>query len=163
MLVGVISDTHDAILETRNAIHLFKQEKVGAIIHAGDFTSADLLREYLKIRIPFFGVFGNQDSKNDLLEVAQGVVKEPPFYLVLDNRSLLIVHDEKKISLDKESEIVDVIICGNTHEPRIEKKNRALIVNPGEGSGLMNGKPTVALLDLEKLEAKIIELKDVYT
>lgn len=163
MLVGVISDTHDAILEVRNAIKFFKSKKVEALIHAGDFTSQTIARELLASGIPFYGVLGNNDSRNmGPADVSHGAIKEPPYYLILGNRSLLIIHDEKEIDLEKESGIVDVIICGNTHKPRIEKKNRALILNPGEGCGLMTGHPTIATLDLNKLEAEIHELEDVY-
>lgn len=163
MLAGVISDTHDAILEVRNAIKLFKEKKVGAIIHAGDFTSQDTAREFLSSGIPLFAVMGNNDArKGGPADISHGSIKEPPYYLILDNRSILIIHDERTIDLAKESGIVDVIICGDTHKPRNEKINRALVLNPGEGSGLMNGKPTVALLDLEKIKAEIIELEDIY-
>jgi predicted phosphodiesterase len=34
-----------------------------------------------------------------------------------------------------------------------------LVVNPGEVSTYLYGKSTVALVDLEKLEAEIVELK----
>ncbi|MBI4971439.1 MAG: metallophosphoesterase [Candidatus Omnitrophica bacterium] len=163
MLVGVISDTHDAILEVQNAIKFFKAQKVGAIIHAGDFTSPATAKEFLCSGVPFFAVLGNSDArKMGPADISHGAIKEPPYYLILDNRSILIIHDEKTVNLGKESTLVDIIICGNTHNSRIEKMNRALILNPGEGSGLMNGKPTVALLDLSKLQAKIVELSDAY-
>ena len=163
MIVGVISDTHDAILEVRNAISFFKSKKVSAVIHAGDFTSQETAKEFVNCGIPFFAVLGNNDTrKMGPAEISHGAIKEPPYYLILDNRSLLIIHDEKEVNMEKESGVVDVIILGNTHKARIEKKNRALILNPGEGCGLMTGKPTVALLDLGKLEAQIFELEDVY-
>lgn len=163
MLVGLVSDTHDATLEVRCAVQFFKQKKVGAILHAGDFTTKDTAKEFLDAGIPFFGVIGNNDSQlRGPGDISHGTIKEPPFYLILSDRSILIVHDEKTIDLEKESKVVDVIVCGNTHRVRIEKKNRALIVNPGEGCGVMTGKPTVALLDLSALKAEIHELKDVY-
>jgi len=163
MLIGVISDTHDAILEARSAIKFFKDKKVEAIIHAGDFTSQDTAKEFLGSGIPFYAVLGNNDPrKMGPADISHGTIKEPPYYLILDKRSLLIIHDEKEIDLDKESTIMDVIICGNTHKPRIEKKNRALILNPGEGCGLMTSHATIAILDLDTLEAQIHELEDVY-
>ncbi len=163
MLVGIISDTHDAMLETRSAIRFFKNKKVGAIMHAGDFTSQALVKEFLDSGIPFFGVMGNNDPrKMGPMDISRGTIKDPPYYLILGSRSVLLIHDEKTIDLEKESGIVDLIVCGNTHKSRIEKKNRALIVNPGEGCGLLNGRPTVALLDLDTMKAEIIELEDVY-
>ena len=104
MLIGVISDTHDAILEVKNAIKFFKAKKVGAIIHAGDFTSQATASEFLSSGIPFFAVLGNMDPrKMGPADISHGVIKEPPYYLMLDNRSILIAHDEKNFDIAKES------------------------------------------------------------
>lgn len=163
MLIGVISDTHDAILEVRSSIKFFRSKNVQALIHAGDFTSQETAKEFLTAGLPFFGVLGNNDPrKMGPADISHGSIKEPPYYLILGRRSILIVHDEKTVDLEKESAITDVIICGNTHKPRVEKKNRALILNPGEGCGLLTGHPTVAILNLDMLKAEIHELADVY-
>jgi len=40
----------------------------------------------------------------------------------------------------------------------VRRVGKALLVNPGEVSTWLYGKSTVALLDLEKMEAEIVEL-----
>jgi len=40
----------------------------------------------------------------------------------------------------------------------VRKFGKALLVNPGEVGTWLYGKSTVALLDLEKMEAEIVEL-----
>ncbi|RLE69041.1 MAG: metallophosphoesterase, partial [Thermoprotei archaeon] len=40
-----------------------------------------------------------------------------------------------------------------------ERKNNVLIVNPGETFGLLYGKATVALVNLEKMTAELIKLE----
>ena len=53
----------------------------------------------------------------------------------------------------------DVVIYGHTHKARIEKKeNKALMINPGECCGRLTRRRTVAILDLEKEEAKIVQV-----
>jgi len=51
-----------------------------------------------------------------------------------------------------------VIIYGHTHRTDLRKIGKTLIINPGECGGWLSGKSTIALLDLENLEAKIIKL-----
>ncbi len=50
------------------------------------------------------------------------------------------------------------MVTGHTHWPKIEKIDGVLVVNPGEASGWLTGKKTIALVDLNTLEAEIIEL-----
>jgi len=53
----------------------------------------------------------------------------------------------------------DVVIYGHTHKAKIEKKeNKALMINPGECCGRLTRRRTVAILDLEKDEAKIVQV-----
>ncbi len=163
MKIGIISDTHDAFLEIHSAIEFFKKNDVKAIIHAGDFTTQEAAKEFINSGILFYAVLGNMDSlTKGPREISGGSIKEPPYYLILEEKSFLIIHDESTVNMDKESQVVDYIICGNTHKPRIEKMNRAVIINPGEGCGTNTGKPTVALLDLETSNADIHELGEVY-
>jgi len=163
MKIGIISDTHDAFLEIQSAITFFKANNVEAIIHAGDFTTKESALEFLNTKIPFYGVLGNVDQTIDgPREISRGSIKEPPYTLVLGDKSFIIVHDTNTIDLDKESLVVDVIVCGNTHKALIEPKNRALMINPGEGCGTNTGKPTVALLDTETMNAEIHELENNY-
>ena len=39
-----------------------------------------------------------------------------------------------------------------------EKVKKTLVINPGEACGYLTGKSTIAIIDLEKMEAEIITL-----
>jgi hypothetical protein len=69
-----------------------------------------------------------------------------------------MLHLEKLIDALAESQKYEVIIYGHTHRTDLRKIGKTLIVNPGECGGWISGKSTIALLDLENLEAKIINL-----
>ena len=71
-----------------------------------------------------------------------------------------MLHLEKLIDDLAESQKYEVIIYGHTHRTDLRKIGKTLIVNPGECGGWLSGKSTIALLDLENLEAKIINLAD---
>ena len=51
----------------------------------------------------------------------------------------------------------DIVVYGHTHEIDIQK-GESLLLNPGETGGWTTGKATVAVVDLETLEATIHEL-----
>ena len=50
------------------------------------------------------------------------------------------------------------MVYGHTHKAEVYESGRTLVVNPGEVCGYFSGKSTVALLDMDKLEAKIVDL-----
>jgi putative phosphoesterase len=53
----------------------------------------------------------------------------------------------------------DVIVHGHTHEARVQRQGKTLVVNPGETCGYLTGESSIALLDTEMFEAKIVPLK----
>ena len=71
-----------------------------------------------------------------------------------------MLHKEKLIDALAESQKYDVIIYGHTHRTDLRKIKKTLIINPGECGGWLTGESTIALLDLETLEAKVINLAD---
>ena len=50
----------------------------------------------------------------------------------------------------------DLILHGHTHRYRQENINDCLIFNPGECAGFMKGKNQIGIINLENLEAKVI-------
>jgi predicted phosphodiesterase len=51
-----------------------------------------------------------------------------------------------------------LVAYGHTHRASVQKLGDTLIVNPGESGGWLYGSSTVAIADLDALEAEIIEL-----
>ncbi len=52
----------------------------------------------------------------------------------------------------------ELILYGHTHEIHLENINGSLILNPGESSGKLTGRRTVAILDTIEKEVEIIDL-----
>ena len=129
------------------------------MIHAGDFTSPFTLKLFSELKCRYAGVFGNNDGDKLLLqERSGGSIKNQPLMLTLDGKKIVVVHEHHTVDALADSGHFDVVIYGHTHEPLVKKVNTSLLINPGEVCGWLYGKPTAALLDLNKMEAEIIEL-----
>jgi len=161
MKIGIISDTHDNLPQIRKAVEIFNREKVELVLHAGDFVSPFTFLEFKNLNCPLKGVFGNNDGdKLYLQEKFKGIGKlyPAPYNVKINNKNVVILHKEKLIDALAESQKYDVIIYGHTHRTDLRKIGKTLIINPGECGGWLTGKSTIALMDMETLEAKIVKL-----
>ncbi len=171
MLAGVISDTHDNMALARRAASLFRDAGVDVVIHLGDviapFTLSALISEIPGIKT--YLVFGNNDGERRglaaVMAAGGGEALEPPAQLSLAGRRLLLLHGFG--GPEETVEIVDAlasggrwdaVLYGHTHEARVDYIKGRLILNPGDGGGVLN-KPTAALLDLESLRARLVSLE----
>jgi len=163
MKMGIISDTHDNLPQIRKAVKVFNREKVELVLHAGDFVSPFTSLEFKNLNCPLKGVFGNNDGdKLYLQEKFKGIgeLYPTPYNVNINSKNVIMLHKEKLIDALAESQKYDVIIYGHTHRSDLRKIGKTLIINPGECGGWLTGKSTIALLDLETLEAKVINLAD---
>ena len=170
MLVGVMSDSHDAIRNVETAVNVFKREGVDVVIHLGDivapFTLARIASSLAGARVE--AVFGNNCGEKPLLiETARRFdvnIGDPPRVVNVGGRKLLLVHGfgspEQTVELVEALALSgkwDGVLYGHTHKPDYRYVQGRLILNPGEVAGVF-GKPTVALLDTDTLRARIVEL-----
>ena len=130
MRIGVLSDTHVSSFAELPGKLLTALAKVDMIIHAGDFTTKDVLDGLKQLR-EVSAVCGNMDS-NELKRI-------------LPEKELLTVGG-KRIGLthgwgspygieDRVSSLfgdVDIIIFGHSHQPMDEVISGTLFFNPGQ-------------------------------
>jgi putative phosphoesterase len=159
MHVGIMSDTHDNVVSTKKAIDLFNEKKVGFVIHAGDFTSPFTLKLFKNLNCKYAGIFGNNDGDKLLLfENSEGNIYNQPHIFTLHNRKIITIHEHHLVDALTDSGHFDLLVYGHTHTPDIRKTQKTLVINPGEAGSWLYGKSTVALADLDTMEAEIIEL-----
>lgn len=159
MLIGIMADTHDHIPFVTRAIEIFNEKNVGYVIHAGDYTSPFTLKLFQKLPCEYLGIFGNNDGDKLLLqERAGGRIRNQPHTFTLQDRKIVVMHEHYVVEALADSGHFDLVIYGHTHKPDVRMVKNTLVVNPGEISTYLFGKSTVALVDLEKLEAEIVEL-----
>lgn len=169
MLVGAISDTHDNLPQIGKAVKYLNEQKVGLVLHAGDYVAGFVIPKLRILNCKLIGVFGNNDGDHELLkkrfsETTNCTIHDQFATVTLDNYRIALLHgtDTDLLSAIIDGEYFNAVIHGHSHNKSIEKKGKTLAINPGELCGYLTGKSTLALLDTVKNEAKIIEIYGVF-
>lgn len=159
MKVGVLSDSHDHLALLRKALDVLKQEGAELILHAGDYVAPFSVAVLAELSIPWWGVLGNNDGEIlGIFQKSEGRIKAP--FLELEERGyrIFVSHFYQPAKLAFLSGRYDLVVYGHTHEAIIKEEGERLLVNPGEVCGLLSGRPTVAICDLERRVAKLLDI-----
>ena len=162
MTLGIISDTHEHIIHIEKAKKLFAERRASPIIHLGDYCAGPSVRAFKGTKI--IGILGNNDG--DVLRLEKnfreigGDFRWDFCVLEFDGLKIACTHgtvpEITQALIDCGT--YDVVLCGHTHEPLLETHGKTLVINPGSAHGF-DGKATVAILDTNKKEAEIVELR----
>lgn len=156
MRIGLISDTHGRLRP--EIFQLFSG--VDLIVHAGDVGPPGILDDLGSVA-PVIAVWGNTDDfavRHLVPEIAEQNVS---------GLRLVVKHGHQHGSPDAETLVnthpdADVIVYGHTHRPLIERRDGALVINPGSAGAARFGlAPSVAMLAITphgSAEARLIEL-----
>lgn len=161
MKLGIIADSHDNLNAIEKAVNIFNKKDVDWVIHAGDFIAPFTERKFKELNAKFVGIFGNNDGERFGLRKKfkhLGKIHEDPHILQINEKRIIITHHPEIVDALIKSKEYDVVIYGHTHEVSIEKNDNVLAINPGECGGWVTGKESIAILDLGRMEAEIIEL-----
>jgi putative phosphoesterase len=165
MLIGVMSDTHDDMVQTKKAVARFNREGIEQVLHAGDFISPFMIDILKELKAPLTGVFGNNDGDRSLLERKSAMfpsfrITGPFARIDMGGLRVALLHGNDRALLETlmTCSSLDLLVYGHTHRPEIRKEGQMLIVNPGAVYGHLTGRSTVALVDTVKRSADIVEL-----
>jgi putative phosphoesterase len=159
MVIGIISDTHDDMSAIRKAVDYFNSERVSHVIHAGDLVSPFTFELFGELLCGFSAIFGNNDGDRILLkEKSGGNIHHQPLVLTFDEKKIVVVHEPDLLDALSDSGHFQVVIYGHTHKPDIGKIQDTLVINPGKVAKLHKGDSTLALLDTETMQAKIVQI-----
>jgi len=158
MRIGAIADTHDNLPKIKKAVRFFNRKRVDFVLHAGDYIAPFAAACLFKgLSCDFCGVFGNNDGEREgLTRISQGKIKPGPLRMTLVGRGIVLVHDIN--SINPSTEDAQLIIFGHTHKPEIRHNDSSILVNPGECSGWLSRRSSVAVVDLNTLAPKIFYL-----
>jgi putative phosphoesterase len=134
MRIAVLADTHVRMFEHLPKKIIDALSTVDLIIHAGDFTDIQVLKELERFR-EVEAVQGNMDS-TELKTILP--VKE---IVEVENKRIGITHGsgspwgiEKRVRKMFESDRIDIIVYGHSHRSQNKVINDILFFNPGKAT-----------------------------
>ena len=162
MKVGIFADSHDHLDNIRCVVRMFNELRCEYALFAGDLVSTFAVPPLRKLNCPLLGCFGDNEGNKPGLQAGMSIVgelREPPaLYTLADGTCVVLVHMERQLRGFEES--FDVCVYGHTHKPRISRDEQGrLFINPGETSGWTFGKPSVALLETESMDVKLLDIR----
>jgi hypothetical protein len=158
-----MSDTHDRLDAVERAIDFFNREGVKHVLHAGDLVSPFVAPKFAELKAKLYYVWGNNEGDREFIRVKFDELGVKPLGgfagLEFNGRKIALLHgtQEEVVEALSKSGSFDVVVRGHTHKAEI-REGKTLLVNPGEVCGYLSERQTVALLDLAKLSAEIMEL-----
>lgn len=163
MKIGLISDTHDYVLNIQRAVRKFNDKHVDLVIHAGDFVSPTAVESFAGVKL--VGVLGNNDKDVPGLTSAfnkiGGELKGEIFETVYDGMKFGVYHGtniSKREQLMKSGDF-DVFIYGHTHRKNNRNIGTTRVINPGTAKGLFFGLfATIAVFDTSSRKLEFINL-----
>jgi putative phosphoesterase len=160
MRIGVVSDTHNNLANTRRIVALFNEARVDRVIHTGDVTQPKTLDVLAELQAPLHGVWGNNDvdelHRLEPTAEAHGFAfAHPPLHLRWHDRHIIVVHDPREFD-GHLADHHELALHGHTHMQVIERCEKRLLFNPGECAGHMRGRNVVGVVDLETLGHELL-------
>jgi len=160
MRIGVISDTHGNVANTRAAVRMLEALEVEALLHCGDIGAVEIPR--LLAAWPAHFVLGNCDYDADGLRAAieqAGLHYAGRFGdLTLGGRRIALLHSDDARAFQRActSGQYDLVCYGHTHRAEQHRESATLVLNPG---ALHRANPhSLAVVELATLEATIVPL-----
>lgn len=155
--IGIMSDSHDNMDAIKKAVEIFNEENVELVLHAGDIVSPFTAEAFKDLKCDMILIYGNNDG--DKLYLRErfkniGIFYKDPYIANLHGKNIVMTHEPNIV--DALASKFDIVIYGHTHEKDL-KKDKALIINPGECCGYLTGKRSIAILYPDKMIAKFID------
>ena len=163
MRVGVFADAHDHVDNVRRAVRIFNDLGCRLVIFAGDFVSPLVIPPLRKLTSTLIACYGDNDGNRPGIAGGMrivGTLGEPPFGIRLaDGTRLLLTHQLEMLRGQLDG--AQVVIWAHTHKSGIARDAAGrLLLNPGETSGWVFRKPSLACFESETLEAWLIPLPE---
>lgn len=166
MKIAVISDSHDHLENISKVIDLINDaENIEAVLHCGDFVAPFTFDEFKKLKMPFYGVLGNNDG--DIYTIMKKL-SEPGFDHIkilgkigekqFNGRKIAFVHYPWEADGLVKTKRYDAVFYGHIHKAKKEYIDKTLFFNPGEIMGRF-GKLSFGIYDTEINDANIVYFK----
>lgn len=161
MRLGIISDTHGAVENTRRAVRMLESLEVDRVLHCGDIGTVEII-ELLR-PWPTDFVFGNCDYDQTVLRDA--IEQQDSHHchdafasLTIENVSIALLHSDDRARFEKtiHSGEYRLVCYGHTHKAALERVGETLVLNPG---AIHRANPhSIAVVDLPRIDATLVDI-----
>jgi len=157
MKIGVLSDTHNHLPESKRALALLMQHGAGHLVHGGDAGEdvVDLIsatcQEYgIRAHVAIGNCDHSPSSPPNLVACPPGIERGLflDFSLLGISCAVCHGHDARRLEQAIESGSFDYLFTGHTHRRRDEQMGRTRVLNPGSCARPRGSPAAVLLLDL---------------
>jgi len=160
--IGIMADTHDRLPAIESLLAVLAEKGASMVMHAGDYCSPFALTPFQKAGIPLLGVFGRNDGDPETLEATASrgfgaEIYESPHSFEVGGHKIMLVHDIGEIN-KRSIASHDFVIHGCSHKLEQTRRDRSLLLNPGEACGWLTGKCTAMVVDLDAGEVEVVTL-----
>lgn len=155
MLIGLISDTHipDRMKELPEKVfEAFKD--VEMILHAGDVTSQEVIEKLEEIA-PVTAIQGNTDRIVGLDLPKTAVVEAEELKIGVIHGEVYPRADTQQLHYFAKQLDVDILVSGHSHQPKVEKVEDVLLINPGSPTVPRLADRTIMILEINKKEVNV--------
>ena len=162
MKIGVMADTHDRLPAIEELLAKMAERGVSMVMHAGDYCSPFALAPFQKAGIPLLGVFGRNDGDQTTLEATASAgfgaeIYESPHSFEVGGHKVMLVHELAEIN-KRSIASHDFVIHGSSHKIEQTRRDKTLLLNPGEACGWLTGTCSAMVVDLDTGEVEVITL-----
>jgi uncharacterized protein len=162
MQIGVVSDTHGHVSNTRAAVQMLQSFEIKAVLHCGDIGSTVIVP--LFANWPTHFVFGNVDGRSHAGELRKAIEQAGQSChgrfgsLELGGVKIALIHGDDERLLDETiaGGAYGLVCHGHTHVPRNEKIGNTLVLNPG--ALYRASRHTIAIVTLPTLQIETIQV-----
>jgi putative phosphoesterase len=161
MRIGILSDTHDQVRRTAQAVALLRDEGAEVLIHCGDMTGVSVVEECADL--PSYFVFGNCDSDISRLTRAMSLIGAVCLgqggCIELGGKRIAVTHGDSQRELDRLREMSPhYLFLGHSHLASDQRDGATRVINPGALHRASTH--TVAVLDLETDLLRMLTIHD---
>ena len=160
MRLGIVSDSHGHVENTRKAVRMLESLQVERVLHCGDIGTPEIVELFASWPADY--VLGNCDYETAQLSKAISQAGQTfhgqfgELEIVGRKIALLHSHDRRKFREVTSSGQYDLVCYGHSHVASIDSQGDTVVLNPG---ALYRANPhSIAVVDLPDVEATIINL-----
>lgn len=163
MQIGVLSDTHDHLLNIVQVLETCRDRGIETLFHCGDLTGIDMISHFRGFRVIY--TMGNMDIAAGAIHQRFKKLREdnfagPVFKGNINDVPIAATHSHLESELSKlvSQQQYRWIFHGHTHQRRDEVINGARIVNPGALGGLGKESRSFCIVDLDANDVEFIKV-----